>query len=79
LRLYNFTREKMKSLPPEEVRPTPLVTGDDLIAAGYSPGPLFKEILAAIEDAQLDGKLQSKEEAMQLVRREFALEIKASP
>jgi poly(A) polymerase len=78
LRLYNFTREKMNSLPPEEVRPTPLVTGDDLIAAGYSPGPLFKEILAAIEDAQLDGKLHSKQEAMKLVRREFPLEVKAS-
>jgi poly(A) polymerase len=78
LRLYNFTREKMNSLPPEEVRPTPLVTGDDLIAAGYSPGPLFKEILAAIEDAQLDGKLQSKPEAMGLVRREFPLEVKVS-
>jgi poly(A) polymerase len=78
LRLYNFTREKMKALPPEEVRPKPLVTGEDLISAGYSPGPQFKEILAAIEDAQLDGKLQSKQEAMQLVRREFPLEIKAS-
>jgi poly(A) polymerase len=78
LRLYNFMREKMKSLPPEEVRPTPLITGDDLIAAGYSPGPLFKEILAAVEDAQLDGKLQSKQEAMQLVRRQFPLEVKAS-
>lgn len=77
LRLYNFTREKTNSLPPEEVRPKPLVTGDDLIAAGYPPGPLFKEILAAVEDAQLDGKLRSREEAMQLVRREFRLEVKA--
>jgi poly(A) polymerase len=78
LRLYEFTREKMNSLPPEEVRPTPLVTGEDLIAAGYTPGPLFREILATIEDAQLDGKLLSKEEAMQLVRSEFPLEIKTS-
>jgi hypothetical protein len=68
----------MNSLPPEEVRPTPLVTGYDLIAAGYSPGPQFKQILSAIEDAQLDGKLQSKQEAIQLVRREFPLEVKAS-
>ena len=78
LRLYNYTREKMKSLPPEEVRPEPLVTGDDLIAAGYFPGPQFKEILSAIEDAQLDGRLHSKEEAMQLVRQDFPLEIKIS-
>jgi poly(A) polymerase len=78
LQLYNFTRQKMNSLPPEEVRPKPLVTGEDLISAGYSPGPQFKEILAAVEDAQLDGKLQSKQEAMHLVRREFPLEVKAS-
>ena len=78
LRLYNFTREKMNALPPQEVRPTPLVTGEDLIAAGYSPGPQFKEILVAIEDAQLEGQLQSHQEAMQLVRREFPLEIKPS-
>jgi poly(A) polymerase len=78
LRLYNFTRETMSALPPEEVRPTPLVTGDDLIAAGYSPGPQFKEILGAVEDAQLNGRLHSNEEAMQLVRREFPLEVKIS-
>jgi poly(A) polymerase len=78
LRLYNFTREKMNALPPKEVRPKPLVTGKDLISAGYSPGPQFKQILSAIEDAQLDGKVQSKQEAMQLVGREFPLEVKAS-
>ena len=61
LRLYNFTREKMNEPASEAVRPSPLVTGDDLIAAGYSPGPQFKEILSAVEDAQLDGRLKSKE------------------
>lgn len=74
LRLYNFTREKVRELPPEAVRPQPLVTGDDLLAAGYTPGPLFKAILSAVEDAQLDGRLDSKEEAMRLVRREFPIE-----
>jgi poly(A) polymerase len=78
LRLYNFTREKMNELPPEAVRPAPLVTGDDLIAAGYSPGPQFKEVLAAIEDGQLEGRVTSKEDAMQFVRREFHLEVKIS-
>ena len=68
----------MNELPSEAVRPAPLVTGDDLIAAGYSPGPQFKEILSAIEDAQLDGRLLSKQEAMQFVRREFPLEVKIS-
>jgi poly(A) polymerase len=71
LRLYNFTRQRMAELPPQAIRPEPLVTGDDLIAAGYAPGPLFKEILSAVEDAQLEGRLHSKKEAMQFVRREF--------
>jgi poly(A) polymerase len=58
-------------MPPESIRPAPLLTGDDLIAAGYEPGPRFKEILTAVEDAQLEGRLPSKESAMELVRREF--------
>jgi poly(A) polymerase len=73
LHSYNFVREKMGSMPLESIRPAPLVTGDDLIAAGYEPGPRFKEILTAVEDAQLEGRLLSKESAMELVRREFPL------
>ena len=72
LTAYEFAREKLASIPPEKMRPAPLVTGDDLIAAGYLPGPLFKEILTAVEDGQLEGRLQSKEEAMHFVEREFA-------
>jgi poly(A) polymerase len=71
LHLYNYTRKKMAELPPSEVRPAPLVTGDDLISAGYDPGPRFKEILAAVEDAQLEGRLRSKEQAMQFIQQEF--------
>jgi poly(A) polymerase len=69
LSLYDFTREKFYTLPAEEIRPTPLITGDDLIAAGYKPGPQFKELLTAVEDAQLDGSISTKEEAMELVRK----------
>ena len=71
---YNFTREKMASLPPEAVRPDPLISGHDLIAAGYSPGPRFTEILGAVEDGQLEGRLRSREEAMQFVREAFPVE-----
>ena len=70
---YNFTREKIASMPPEAVRPAPLITGEDLIAAGYLPGPRFKEILTAVEDAQLEGRLNDSVEAMKLVRQEFPL------
>jgi len=78
LRLYEFTKEQIRKLPPETVHPAPLVTGDDLIAAGYVPGPQFKEILAAVEDAQLDGRLDSRQQAIEFVRREFPMEARLS-
>jgi poly(A) polymerase len=68
---YEYTREQLRSMPPEAIRPKPLITGRDLIAAGYEPGPRFKEILTAIEDAQLEGRLTSPKAAMEYVRREF--------
>jgi poly(A) polymerase len=71
LRLYDLTRQKRAELPQSAIRPEPLVSGDDLIAAGYQPGPLFKQILATVEDAQLDGSLQSKKQAMIFVRERF--------
>jgi poly(A) polymerase len=71
LRLYDFTREQISKLPPAEVRPQPLLSGDDLMATGYTPGPLFKEILTAVEDAQLEGRLNSKQDALRFVEREF--------
>jgi poly(A) polymerase len=40
---------------------------------GYIPGPLFSEILRAVEDAQLEGRIASKEEAQEFVRKKFAL------
>jgi poly(A) polymerase len=70
---YNFVQEKLASIPPEVMRPVPLVSGDDLIAAGYAPGPRFKEILAAVEDGQLENRLNNNQEAMEFVRREFPL------
>jgi poly(A) polymerase len=68
---YDYTREQMHSMPPEAIRPTPLVTGRDLIDAGYAPGPRFKEILTAVEDAQLEGRLASHDAAMEYIHREF--------
>ncbi len=68
---YDYAREKLHSLPPEAIRPTPLLTGRDLIEAGYDPGPRFKEILSAVEDAQLEGRLTTRDAAMEFVRREF--------
>jgi poly(A) polymerase len=73
LTTYRFTRKKIASMPREAMRPQPLVTGDHLIAAGYTPGPKFKEILGAVEDNQLEGKLQTHDEAMDFVKNEFPI------
>jgi poly(A) polymerase len=70
---YRLTRERIAATPAEAIRPAPLITGDDLIASGYRPGPRFKGILSQVEDAQLEGRLQSKESAMEYVMREFPL------
>jgi poly(A) polymerase len=70
---YEFTREKLVSTPEASMRPAPLVTGNDLINAGYVPGPRFKEILAAVEDSQLEGHLQNKEQALAFVRQSFPM------
>ena len=74
LRMYDYTRQKIAELTPEGIHPRPLVSGDDLVAAGYSPGPQFKVILSAVEDAQLEGRLHSKEEAIRFVCRKFPQE-----
>ena len=71
LNAYEYAQEQLRSLPPEAIRPTPLITGRDLIEAGYEPGPRFREVLTAVEDAQLEGRLASREAAMEFVRREF--------
>jgi len=47
------------------------VTGNDLIAAGYAPGPSFGPMLRALEDAQLEGSLHTQEEGLALVRALF--------
>jgi poly(A) polymerase len=71
LSTYEFIEQKRAEIPAEKMRPAPLVTGDDLIAAGHVPGPRFREILSAVEDAQLEGRLPSRDAALDFVRREF--------
>jgi len=72
LTAYDFARDKLNSTPPEVMRPEPLINGNDLIAAGYSPGPQFKEILSAVEDLQLEGTLSNREQALRFVHEQFA-------
>jgi poly(A) polymerase len=71
LALYDFVKKKMAETPAEEIRPQPLITGEDLIAVGFEPGPLFREILSAVEDQQLEGALSTREQALRFVLERF--------
>lgn len=71
LSLYNFARQHYESAEPEQIRPRPLITGDDLLAQGYQPGPDFRTMLTLVEDAQLEHSIQTREQALELVKRTF--------
>ncbi|MGB9404310.1 MAG: CCA tRNA nucleotidyltransferase [Candidatus Acidiferrales bacterium] len=71
LEIYDFVRRFLAETPPEEVRPSRLITGDDLKAFGLIPGPEFKDILRSVEDAQLEGRIQTRDAALDFVQREF--------
>jgi putative nucleotidyltransferase with HDIG domain len=71
---YDLAKAKFLEYSAEHLRPEPLMTGADLIGLGYEPGPQFSKILAVLEDAQLEGRIVSQEEAMDLVRDMFPLE-----
>ena len=68
---YEFMRRFLAETPPEDVRPTRLLTGDDLIGLGFRPGPEFREILDAAEDAQLEGSIRSRDDAFAWVRKHY--------
>jgi len=72
LDLYEFCRAQLAESGDVGLRPAPLLSGKDLIAAGYAPGPRFKEILTAVEDAQLEGGLSTREEALRFVGERFS-------
>ena len=72
---YEFVRRKQQEVAPEQLKPPPLVTGKDLIAEGYRPGPMFGIVLSEIEDAQLEGRISRREEAIAMVREKFNAEI----
>jgi len=72
LRYYRFCKERLTALRAEEIRPAPLLRGQDLIALGFTPGPIFADILRQIEDAQLGGEITSRQEAIEWVNRNYS-------
>ncbi len=71
LEAYAFCRQKLRALGPEELRPPRLLGGQDLIRLGFQPGPQFSTILRALEEAQLDGRLHSRQAALAWVRQNW--------
>jgi len=71
LESYGFVQRFLAETPPQLVEPPRLITGNDLQEMGYIPGPRYTEILRSVEDAQLEGRLDSKEGALEYVRSQF--------
>ncbi|MFL6450204.1 MAG: CCA tRNA nucleotidyltransferase [Bryobacteraceae bacterium] len=67
--VYEFVKSKLAEFNAEQLRPPRLLTGDDLIQAGYRPGPAFKRAIELAETAQLEGEIESREQALAFARR----------
>ena len=57
---------QLSDLEKTDYAPVPFITGDDLTAAGLKPGPMFKRVLDAVYDAQLEGRVGTKEQALEM-------------
>jgi poly(A) polymerase len=68
---YDFAVERTQTWKGEDLAPPLLVSGDDLIGIGFSPGPLFKEILTRVEDEQLEGRLKTPQQALDFVKEKY--------
>jgi poly(A) polymerase len=75
---YEFVQRFLSETPPEQVRPERLLGGNDLLEMGYSPGPQFAEILGSVEDAQLEGQIRTKDEALKFLSLRFPRERQES-
>ena len=72
LDLYEFCREQLVESDEQTLRPPILLSGRELIAEGFVPGPVFREIFSALEDAQLEGRVSNRDEALEFVLRNFS-------
>ena len=68
---YQFVSRLLEDTPADQIAPPRLLSGYDLQAMGYRPGPIFSEILRAVEDAQLEGQIHTRQEAETLVQQKF--------
>jgi len=64
-----FSEQLLGEWTHADLNPAPLLTGEDLKGRGLEPGPLYKKLLDAVREAQLDGTAKTREDALQLVER----------
>jgi poly(A) polymerase len=77
LTYYEFCKQKLSELGAERIKPAPLVRGRDLLEMGFVPGPQFSRILAAVGEAQLDGALATRDQALAWVREQFGARLQS--
>ena len=68
---FRFCKAALETLEPEHIRPDPLINGNDLIAMGHMPGPMFSQVLRGVEDAQLEGQVVTRDQALLLAEQLF--------
>ncbi|MGA0111795.1 MAG: CCA tRNA nucleotidyltransferase, partial [Chthoniobacterales bacterium] len=68
---YDFLKTKAEEFANEPLIPPPLLTGHDLMALGWKPGPEFGRILEAVQTAQLEGTLATREQALAWVKENY--------
>jgi poly(A) polymerase len=66
---YDFAQDRLLEFSAEEISPPPLVRGGDVMALGVAPGPRIRQLLHAVEEAQLDGSLKTRDEALEFLRQ----------
>jgi hypothetical protein len=71
LTYYTFCQQRLRELGAAEIKPPPLLRGGDLLTMGFAPGPQIGQILTAVAEAQLEGTLQSREQAIHWVRERY--------
>ncbi|MFO1021600.1 MAG: CCA tRNA nucleotidyltransferase [Planctomycetales bacterium] len=65
----DYCEQYLRDIPPAELNPPPLLTGDDLVAQGIKPGPKFKRLLEILRDAQLENRVRTPDDAWNLIHQ----------
>jgi putative nucleotidyltransferase with HDIG domain len=68
---YDFIKKNLEAFALEQLKPQPLLRGNDLISFGLAPGPVFGTILDEIYDLQLEEKIKTRDEALLIVKEKW--------